>query len=148
MTAPVGSAFGGYLQAAVYKSLDGQHGLAGWRWLYIVCRLILPGTPYTTKAWFLKEEDKQLAIERVRKAGKAAPAKITLRTFKRILTRWRWYAFVLGYVLYGSSCGASDYFGIWLKSEGFSVVNCNLIPTGTKLISGFCIVLWDSFSTT
>lgn len=37
MTAPLGSAFGGYLQAAVYENLDGHGGLAGWRWLYIVC---------------------------------------------------------------------------------------------------------------
>ncbi|KAL1595657.1 hypothetical protein SLS60_009346 [Paraconiothyrium brasiliense] len=107
---------------------------------------ILPDTPYTTKSWFLSEEEKQLAIERVREAGKAAPVPLTIATFKVILTRWRWYAFVFGYVLYGSSCGASDYFGIWLKSEHFTVVDRNLIPTGSKLISGFCVVLWGFLS--
>lgn len=107
---------------------------------------VLPDTPYTTKAWFLKDEEKEFAIERVKKAGKAAPEKITLNTFKRVLTRWRWYAFVAGYVLYGSACGATDYFGIWLKSEGYSVVDRNLIPTGTRLISGFCVVLWGFLS--
>ena len=102
----------------------------------------LPDTPYTTRAWFLTQAEKDLAIERVRKAGKAAPVKITLATFKRVLGRWRWYAFVLGYVLYGSSCQASGYFGIWLKSEHYSVVERNIIPTGTNLISAFCVVLW------
>lgn len=107
---------------------------------------VLPDTPYTTRSWFLSAEEKELASERVRKAGKAAPERIQLATFKRVLTRWRWYAFVLGYVLYGSACGATDYFGIWLKSEGFSVVDRNLIPTGNKLIAGFCIVLWGFLS--
>lgn len=37
MTAPLGTAFGGYLQAAIYHNLNNAHGLAGWRWLYIVC---------------------------------------------------------------------------------------------------------------
>lgn len=45
MTAPLGSAFGGYLQAAVYQNLNGAHGLAGWRWLYIVCGVGLRQPP-------------------------------------------------------------------------------------------------------
>ncbi|KAB2579275.1 Pantothenate transporter liz1 [Lasiodiplodia theobromae] len=100
---------------------------------------ILPDTPYTTRAWFLTEEECELSVERVRKAGKAAPVKITLNTFVRILSRWRWYAFVLGYV-------ASSYFGIWLKSEHYSVVDRNIIPTGTNLISATCVVLWGFLS--
>lgn len=61
--------------------------------------LFLPDTPYTTRAWFLTKDECELSIERVRKAGKAPPVKITLKTFVRILSRWRWYAFVLGYVV-------------------------------------------------
>lgn len=157
MTAPIGSAFGGYLQAAVYEDLDGHHGLAGWRWLYIVCGCMtvpvgfatwfaLPDTPYTTRAWYLSNDEKQLAIDRVRRSGKAAPAKLTLATIRQVLTGWHWYAFVLAYVVYGSACQASSYFGIWLKAEGFSVVDRNIIPTGTNLISGFCVVLWGFLS--
>ncbi|KXH32763.1 pantothenate transporter liz1 [Colletotrichum simmondsii] len=157
MTAPLGSAFGGYLQAAVYKSLDGAHGHAGWRWLYIVCGcmtipvgvatlFVLPDTPYTTKSKFLTAKECELAIDRVTKAGKAAPAGVTLATFKRVLLKWRWYAFVLGYVLYGESCQSGGYFAIWLKAEKFSVVDRNVIPTGSKLISAFCIILWGFLS--
>ncbi|KAL4911423.1 hypothetical protein BDW74DRAFT_184772 [Aspergillus multicolor] len=157
MTAPLGSAFGGYLQAAVYENLNESHGLEGWRWLYIVCGcmtvpvgiatfFILPDTPYNTKVWFLSERERELAKERVEKAGKAPPVKITFNTIKGILSTWKWYAFVVGYVLYGSSCGGNGYFGIWLKSENFSVAERNVIPTGTNLISAACVVLWGFLS--
>lgn len=53
---------------------------------------------------------------------------------------------VLTIKLYGESCGGSGYFAIWLKAEGFSVVDRNLIPTGTSFISGFCAVLWGFLS--
>ncbi|KAM0551198.1 hypothetical protein ACHAPJ_008540 [Fusarium lateritium] len=157
MTAPLGSAFGGYLQAAVYKNLNGAHGLAGWRWLYIVCGCMtvpvglatyffLPDTPYTTKSRFLTSQECELALERVQKAGKAKPAGVTFKTVKRVLTKWRWYAFVFAYIVYGESCQSNGYFGIWLKSEDFSVTDRNVIPTGSKLISSFCIVLWGFLS--
>lgn len=32
----LGSMFSGYLQAAIYRNLDGVAGRAGWRWLFIV----------------------------------------------------------------------------------------------------------------
>ncbi|KAF4778692.1 pantothenate transporter liz1 [Colletotrichum scovillei] len=139
------------------RSLDGAHGHAGWRWLYIVCGcmtipvgvatlFVLPDTPYTTKSRFLTAKECELAIDRVTKAGKAAPAGVTLATFKRVLLKWRWYAFVLGYVLYGESCQSGGYFAIWLKAEKFSVVDRNVIPTGSKLISAFCIILWGFLS--
>ncbi|KAL4811330.1 major facilitator superfamily domain-containing protein [Aspergillus unguis] len=157
MTAPLGTAFGGYLQAAVYSNLNGAYGIDGWRWLYIVCGCMtvpvgiaaffaLPDTPYTTRVWFLSDREKELAIERVARVGKAPPVKITFGTFKRILAGWKWYAFVMGYVLYGSSCGGNGYFGIWLKAEGFSVTDRNVIPTGTSLISAGCVVLWGFLS--
>ncbi|KAK3356667.1 pantothenate transporter liz1 [Lasiosphaeria hispida] len=157
LSAPIGACFSGYLQAAVYSNLDGVNGLAGWRWLYIVCGVMtvpvglatfifFPNTPYKKKPWFLTEEENALAIARVQRQGIAAPAPITLGTFKRIFTRWRWYAFVAGYVLYGCSSMAGAFFGIWLKSEGFSVVQSNVIPTGTWIISGFCLLVWGYLS--
>jgi ACS family pantothenate transporter-like MFS transporter len=42
---PAGSAFSGYLQAGIYKGMDGVAGLAGWRWLFIVCGLIVRWLP-------------------------------------------------------------------------------------------------------
>ncbi|KAH8807539.1 pantothenate transporter liz1 [Xylogone sp. PMI_703] len=153
MTAPLGTAFSGYLQAAVYTHLDGKHGLAGWRWLYVICGvmtvpvgfatlLLLPDTPHTSRAWFLSKEELTLGLERVQKAGKAPPVPITWFKVKRIFTRWRWYALVLGYILYGTSCQNSGYFGIWLKSEHFSVSLRNVIPSGASLISAACVVMW------
>ena len=60
---------------------------------------ILPDTPYNTRSPFLTSQECELALERVRRAGKAAPAGVNLHTFKRVLSKWRWYAFVLGYVV-------------------------------------------------
>lgn len=61
--------------------------------------LILPDTPYTTKSRFLTTRECELAIDRVQKAGKAKPAGVNFQTIKRVLTKWRWYAFVFAYIV-------------------------------------------------
>jgi ACS family pantothenate transporter-like MFS transporter len=67
----------------------------------------------------LTEEEKALAVALVRDEGIAPPVKITWRTFTRILSRWRWYAFVLAYILYGYSSFSGGFFAIWLVSAWF-----------------------------
>lgn len=73
---------------------------------------VLPDTPYTTKAKFLTTAECELAISRVQKAGKAAPRGVDLQTFKRVLSKWRWYAFVPGYVV-----SVTSNFGCYLGNE-------------------------------
>lgn len=60
---------------------------------------ILPDTPHTTRSRFLTDEQRALAIERIAKEGKAPPSKLTFKTIKRILSGWKWYAFVAAYVV-------------------------------------------------
>ncbi|OCL01459.1 MFS general substrate transporter [Glonium stellatum] len=60
------NAFGGLIGAGVLRNLDGAHGIAGWRWLFIIegvmtvgfamlSTVVLPNYPATTK-WLTPEE--------------------------------------------------------------------------------------------
>ncbi|KAK9315427.1 major facilitator superfamily domain-containing protein [Lipomyces starkeyi] len=70
------NAFCGLIAAAVFATLDSVHGLAGWRWLFIITGVVsfgigllslfaLPDTPLTT--WWVSEEEHQLAHDRVKR---------------------------------------------------------------------------------
>lgn len=63
----IASMFSGYLQAGLYTSMNGRHGIAGWRWLFIMDAIIslpiaiwgffgLPDLPHNTKAFYWSPE--------------------------------------------------------------------------------------------
>jgi ACS family pantothenate transporter-like MFS transporter len=70
----ISSVFSGYLQAALYKGLNGRGGLAGWRWLFIFDAIIsipvavwsfwaISDLPHNTSAFhFSKEVTSQPSI--------------------------------------------------------------------------------------
>jgi ACS family pantothenate transporter-like MFS transporter len=71
-----GTMIGGFIQSGIYTSMDGRHGLRGWRWLFIIDGivtlpvalygfLLFPDTPATTTAPYLSPAERQLAISRV-----------------------------------------------------------------------------------
>lgn len=71
-----GTMVGGFIQSGIHKSMEGRHGLRGWRWLFLIDGIItlpvavygfllFPDTPGTTKAWYLSEKERELAVSRL-----------------------------------------------------------------------------------
>ena len=147
--APLGTMFAGYLQAAVYTNLNNTHGLAGWRWLFIVDAIItipiaflgffvFPDVPSRKKPRFIT--DLQLKLARNRLRGRTAPPqlKLSLDIFRRVFTRWHWYVFVTAWSLMNQNAQASGQpFSLYLKAKSdiYSVVRINTLPTVGTAIS-------------
>ncbi|KAH9884235.1 pantothenate transporter liz1 [Xylariomycetidae sp. FL2044] len=142
-----GSATSGFLQAGIHASLDGHLGLAGWRWLYIICGcmslpvaisvwFLLPDYPHNTKAWYITEADKELALRRSANQGKAnITGVMDLKLVKRMFGNWRWWVLCLMYIFYGNSCQANQYFSVYLRNAGYSVTLRNVIPACANLVT-------------
>ena len=74
-----GSMFAGLMMTAIYQGLNGRSGLAGWQWLFIINGLIscpiailgflyFPDVPESTRARWLSNEERQLALARSARA--------------------------------------------------------------------------------
>lgn len=73
------TAFSGLIAAGVLSSLEGAHGIAGWRWLFIIegagsfgAALIgffllpdFPGMKSGVMRWLLTDEEQKVAVERI-----------------------------------------------------------------------------------
>lgn len=101
--------FSGYLQAGVYTGMNGLHGLAGWRWLFIMCGVInvpgaiwgffaIPDSPFNTRVFYLSQDEINLAKDRMQRLERKPSSGITLKTFKQTLSRPFVWVFVINYV--------------------------------------------------
>ncbi|OJJ61400.1 hypothetical protein ASPSYDRAFT_1173083 [Aspergillus sydowii CBS 593.65] len=143
----VGSMFSGYLQAALYNGMNGVGGLSGWRWLFIFDGVItfpmavwgylaLPDLPSNTRVPWLNPEEKELALERMRKAGKGLEEPITWKGAKRVLSRWHFWVYTAYYTFFICSENIGSYMNLWLKSlNRYSVPEINTYPTVINAIT-------------
>lgn len=133
--------FSGYLQAALYKGMNGRAGLPAWKWLFIFDGIIgvpialygfiaIPDSPTNSRARWMKPAEKALAIKRMESVGRKPAAKLTLGTFKNIFTAWPVYLFTTAFICHVLGIRIYSYFNVWLKStKRWSVEEVNLIPT-------------------
>ncbi|CAD6445448.1 1972e50c-1deb-4fde-92c7-5f8019fc6b56 [Sclerotinia trifoliorum] len=142
----IASMFSGYLQAGLYTSLNGSHGIAGWRWLFIMDAAIsipiavwgffaIPDLPHNTKAFYLNADDRKYSIERVEKLGISEPVKLTWKICKKVFLNLKLWAFIFPYVMLVNCHSATSYFNLWLKAEGYSVVKRNILPTAGNALT-------------
>lgn len=150
ISSPLGSMFSGYLQSAAYTNLNGTNGLAGWRWLFIICAIItfpcaiwgaiaIPDQPRNTRCWFLTKEDRELAVRRMENEGvKSVKTRFEWSTVIKCLSYWKWYIFVAAWILLdqneqGETVPITLY--LYDNEDRFSVQQVNNIPTVVNAIS-------------
>ncbi|EIN10585.1 MFS pantothenate transporter [Punctularia strigosozonata HHB-11173 SS5] len=153
-----GTLFSGLLQAAVYRNLNGVAGRAGWRWLFIIDGiitlpialygfLVFPDTPTTTTAFYLTQEERALAIDRLRGVDKDQHH-LSWSLLRRVLGRWRWYACSLLFAISGEteSIGSNNLMGQYLRAVGgYTVEKIDNYPSGVTavgIVSTLVCAIW------
>ncbi|KJX98360.1 major facilitator superfamily transporter like protein [Zymoseptoria brevis] len=156
--------FSGYLQAGVYKGLNGAHGLPGWKWreytpftksatstnhipvfimdgiisLPIACAgfFLIPDLPENSRAFYLTPAQVTLGRERMESVGRAPRKHLGWFTWKRIFGSWHVYLLTLLYIIFINVGPSSSVnpFAIWLKSESYPISLVNIIPTAQAAV--------------
>ncbi|KAL9527002.1 MFS transporter [Sphaerulina musiva] len=142
----IGNMFSGYLQAALYKGMNGHLGLRGWQWMFVFDGIIgipiglwgyfaIPDLPHNTRAFYWTAADKEYTLSRVEQLGRPPTPNLTLRALWGVFTNWRLWLFILPYNMVGQAISGLKYFNLYLKWDGWSVVDINILPTGGDALS-------------
>ncbi|WVQ72198.1 hypothetical protein IAR50_001744 [Cryptococcus sp. DSM 104548] len=123
----LGTICSGMLQAAASRKLDGRHGLAGWRWLFILDGIItlplavagylfFPPQPLQgKKTWWLNDEELRLAQDRLTSIGRAGKKPWTRARVNKLLHSWHTYLLPVLYILWNNQSAQAP-IGYYLKS--------------------------------
>ncbi|CRK48766.1 hypothetical protein BN1723_016943, partial [Verticillium longisporum] len=147
-----GAMFLGALQAALYRNMDGVHGLHGWQWLFVIAGaatigqgliafFTIPDSPAITRAIWLSPAERVLARDRMASFGAKTssmlrPAALR-RKLRQIVVHPVTYFFLFAFALNAWAHRANAYFALYLESltnadgsRRYSVYQVNVLPLG------------------
>ncbi|KAI8315443.1 Cytochrome P450 monooxygenase TRI13 [Colletotrichum sp. SAR11_59] len=127
----LGTLTAGLIAAGATRRLEGVHGMAGWRWMYIICAIItipvgilgyflLPGTVDQPNRWVLNDHDIKVAKARLERGGHVTRGKFKLGHIKKIFLSPQFWTVVLVDVLFWNAGihKSTGTFLLWIKSLG------------------------------
>ncbi|KAH7024484.1 major facilitator superfamily domain-containing protein [Microdochium trichocladiopsis] len=141
------TAFAGLIAAATFNTLDGAHGLQGWRWLFIIEGIVtlavavvgvfmLPDAPLTTK--WLTPEERQLAHERmIRDTVGDEGSKGTRAGFMQAVRDPKLWLLAFMQNMHLSACSFNNFFPTVVGSLGFNSTITLVLTCPPYLVSGF-----------
>ncbi|QKX62387.1 uncharacterized protein TRUGW13939_09546 [Talaromyces rugulosus] len=151
-----GTMFAGLMMTAIWNTMDGVSGLAGWRWSFIIDGIItipvaifgfvfFPDLPESTEAFYLKPHERQLALSRLPPKNPEGH-NIGLSLIKRVLFTPNFWIFNIFWMLGGAleAFSSQTCMVLWMKaSKLFTVDQNNTYPLGITAI-GIALTLLTS----
>ncbi|KAH7120648.1 major facilitator superfamily domain-containing protein [Dactylonectria macrodidyma] len=152
----VGTMFAGIMMTAIWNTMDGVSGIPGWRWSFIIDGIItipvaifgfifFPDLPETTKAFYLKPHEKELALSRLPPKNPEGH-NIDPSLVKRVLFTPNFWIFTVFWMLGGAleAFSTQTCMVLWMKASGlFTVPQNNTYPLGITAI-GIVLTLLTS----
>ena len=125
----LGTLTAGLVASGASHRLEGVNGLAGWRWMYIICALItfpvgilgyflLPGTIDQPNRWILNDKDIEIAKRRLESSGHVTHGTFKVGHLKKIFLSPQFWTVILVDVLFWNAGihKSTGSFLLWIKS--------------------------------
>lgn len=121
--------------------MDGQGGLAAWKWLFIFDGIIgvpvalygywaIPDQPNSSRARWLGDRDRELAVGRMESVGRKPMKKLTWAVMREVFTSWPVYLFCAIFICHVLGIKIYSYFNLWLKATKlYTTEEVNIIPS-------------------
>lgn len=162
----IGSMMSGAISTAILDTVDGAHGIAGWRWLFIInCVMtifvgaagffMLPDYPHNPnpRAFWFTATHARIAQGRLEREGRSDAKKITWSAAKRAAKLWVAYLIPILYITTVIASYGYNYFNLFLKSvtnadgtKRWSTSQVNSIPIGGGAINVAFVWIWAILS--